>query len=180
MTGSPAPSCTSPSVPIRAGRPNASATSTTSIDRYADVPVRLCAMPRVAESAEEECEPDDEIEDDHRDGHDRVAGDGRVLTRTEHDRGDEDDLDQHDRQGQHERAIRVAEPVGESLGLFDDTERADEDHDDESPLSAITSTGTGTGGSRTGWEEEESRESSPSQCDADDIGDADQLLKLRA
>lgn len=70
-----------PSVPIRAGRPNASATSTTSIDRYADAGavVRHAA---VAEPAEEECEPDDEVEDDHRDGHDRVD-DGGVLTGTE-------------------------------------------------------------------------------------------------
>ncbi|CNL01912.1 Uncharacterised protein [Mycobacterium tuberculosis] len=46
MIGISCPTVYAPPTPISPGRPNARATSTTSIDRYADVPVRLCAIPR--------------------------------------------------------------------------------------------------------------------------------------
>src|SRR5699024_1002591 len=84
----------------------------------------------VAQTADEQAQSDDRAEDDHRYGHDRIPGDRGMVAGAQQDRGDEDALDEADRDGQHEAAVEIAEAFGQMLGLGDDAEGADEDDRD--------------------------------------------------
>ena len=61
--------------------------------------------------ADEQTQADDRAEDDHRHRHHRITGDRRVIARAQQHRGDEDDLDEADRDRQHERTVGIAEAV---------------------------------------------------------------------
>ncbi len=101
----------------------------------------------MAQAADEEAEPDDGAEDDHRHRHHRIARDRRMISGTQQDRGDEDDLDEADGDRQHQRPIRIAEAAGQVLGLVHDSERTDEDDRDDDDERGDEQ-GAGAGGSR--------------------------------
>src|SRR5699024_12876074 len=85
----------------------------------------------VALTAVEQAQSDDRAEDYHRYGHDRISGDRGMVAGTQQSRGDEDDFDEADRDGEHEAAVGVAEAPGQMLGLGDDAEGSDEDDRDD-------------------------------------------------
>src|SRR5699024_10489134 len=58
-------------------------------------------------------------------------GDRGMVAGTQQNRGDEDDLDEADRDGEHEAAVGIAEAPRQMLGLGDDAEGTDEDDRDD-------------------------------------------------
>ena len=65
----------------------------------------------MAQSADQQAQADDGVEDDHRHRHHRIAGNRRVIAGAEQNRGDEDDLDEADRDREDERTVGIAEAV---------------------------------------------------------------------
>ena len=57
------------------------------------------------------------VQHDHQRGEHGVARERRVVRAVQHDRGEQRDLDGDHREGQHERAVRLAEPLGDGLGV---------------------------------------------------------------
>ena len=72
----------------------------------------------VARAAEQQAAPDDAVEDDHHGGEHGVARQRRRFRAAgEHQRNDERDFDDGDRNGQHERAEGLAHAVRDHLGV---------------------------------------------------------------
>ena len=81
----------------------------------------------VLEAADDQREPDDAVEHDHRHREHRVPPDGRRAA-AEHHRADQHDLDGDDAEGEDQRAVRLAEHLREVVGGDDHAERAPQDH----------------------------------------------------
>ena len=67
----------------------------------------------IAHRAEQQRRADHAVQPDHQRGEHRVAGQRRVGLAMQHDGGEQRHLDHGHRQGEHKRAVRLAEPLGD-------------------------------------------------------------------
>jgi hypothetical protein len=74
----------------------------------------------MAPTAEQEREADHQVEHDHHHGEESVAGKRRVIGAVEHHRRDAGDLDEGDRQGKDQCAVRFAQASGQVVGMAHD------------------------------------------------------------
>jgi hypothetical protein len=74
----------------------------------------------VPETTHEQRQPDHAVQDDHHNREQRVTRQGRVVLTVQHDCRDACDLDDRDRERQDQRAVRLAEPHRESVGVAHD------------------------------------------------------------
>ena len=83
------------------------------------------------------------VDGDHHRREHRLAGQGRrLVTSGQHERHDERDLDDRDRDREHERAEGLPDPEGDDLGVVHGRQhgpgeqQGDEHHDDEADVPA--------------------------------------------
>ena len=76
--------------------------------------VGLLAMPQ---ATEQQRHAHQSVEQQHDDGEQRVAHQRRAIGVVHHDRRDAHDLDRGDREGEYQRAVRLAEPVREVIRM---------------------------------------------------------------
>ena len=57
------------------------------------------------------------VQHDHQRGEHGIARERGIVRAVQHDRGEQRDLDGDHREGQHESAVRLAEPLGHGLGV---------------------------------------------------------------
>ena len=90
--------------------------------------LQVVALLVMAQAADQEPEADDAVQHDHQHREHRVAAERRRVLGREHHGGDQRDLDDDDGERQHQRAERLAEPVGQLLRLVHHAEgRPDDD-----------------------------------------------------
>ncbi len=78
----------------------------------------------IAQRAHEQRRADHAVQHDHQRRKHGVAGERRVVLPVQHDRGEQRHLDDDHREGEHERAVRLAEPLGDRLGVTHHAEGA--------------------------------------------------------
>jgi hypothetical protein len=86
----------------------------------------------VAQRAEQQRQPHQTVQHDHHHREHGVARQPRVVAAVEHQGGDHHHLDGDDRQGQDQRAVGLAELLGQALGVVHDPDRGPE-NDREQP-----------------------------------------------
>ncbi len=69
----------------------------------------------------------DQVQDDHHHGVDRVPTYGGKVARPQQYRGNQDNFDQHNGQGQDQSAVGLAQLVGQVVGFTDHTKRGRQD-----------------------------------------------------
>jgi hypothetical protein len=78
----------------------------------------------IAQRAHEQRRADHAVQNDHQGGEHGVAGERRVVRAMQHDGGEQRDLDDDHREGEHERAVRLAQPHGDCVGTAHHAEGA--------------------------------------------------------
>ena len=88
-------------------------------------PSMLKFASRCFRSADQKAQPENPVQNDHHRREYGVARQGRrFLTAREHQGHDEGDLDEGDRERQHQGAVRLADAVCDHLGVMDRGEHA--------------------------------------------------------
>jgi hypothetical protein len=98
-------------------------------------PLHVEFLLAMAQAARQQADAHHQVHDDHHHREDRVAPDGRKVARAQQHRGDQDDFDQHDGQREDQRAVGLAQLVGQVVRLAhhaegrgdDGAEQQDED-----------------------------------------------------
>ncbi len=90
-------------------------------EQHAEIEVRardLEILLAVAQAADEDAEPDEAVTHDHHHRKHGVARQRRLRLVAEHDGGDQRDLDDGDRERQQQRAVGLADSLGDHLGMM--------------------------------------------------------------
>ena len=86
-------------------------------------PLQIIALLAVTPGADQQRQADHAIENDHDHGKERVPHERRVIVAMQHHRRNAHDFDESDRQRQDEGAVRLAEALGQRLGMAHDRHR---------------------------------------------------------
>ena len=95
-------------------------------------PLQIVILLVVPETAKQQRQADDPVQDDHQEGEHGIPPERRRGIRGKHHGGDERDLDRDDRERQDQRAQRLAEQLGKMISALDHAEGAPRD-DREQP-----------------------------------------------
>jgi hypothetical protein len=71
----------------------------------------------IAQRAHQQRRPHHSVQHDHQRGEHSVARERGIVRAMQHDRGEQRDFDRDHRQGEHESAVRFAEPLRHSFGV---------------------------------------------------------------
>ena len=93
--------------------------------------LQVVVLLMVAQTAQQQREPDHAVQDDHQEREHRVPPEGRRGLRPQHHRRDQRDLDGDDGDGQDERAQGLSQELGQVVGPLDDAKRAPRDRPEE-------------------------------------------------
>ncbi len=106
-------------VVVKVGTTRLRVASVVTVAKAAPEPSALNETTSAAERAEEQRQADDPVARDHHGGEDRVSGQGLCFaTAGDHQRDDERDLDDGDRDSEHERTERLANTVRDDFGVM--------------------------------------------------------------